>query len=75
MKFVQKRNEIKTVCQAQTEHERNQREKRRSKSRQYSIDNALPYTSETVQKHILLVLAMRLRTVRFYRSWNLKKVA
>ena len=50
MKFVQKRNEIKTACQAQTEYEPNQREKRRSKRRQYSIDNALPYTTETVQK-------------------------
>ena len=51
MKFVQKRNEIKTVCQ--TEHEPN-REKKRSKTRQYSINNALPYTSEKVQTKIIL---------------------
>ena len=46
IKFVQKRDKIKTVCQTQTEP--NHRERRRSKHRQYSIDDALPYTPETV---------------------------
>ena len=32
----------------------NQIGKKRSKTRQYSIDNALPYTSEKVQTKIIL---------------------
>ena len=48
IKFVQKRDKIKTVCQTQTEPQPNHRERRRSKHRQYSIDDALPYTPETV---------------------------